>query len=132
MPKWLLPLVKISLVLGILLPIALPIYGTFTPWPVATEALSSEAQQTPYLVGVSYQSRATSNGSYERRAQTYALIPRSLKTFETVSVVRENEVVRVERQELGLVAPVLMFVVSCLGLDGLGYWSSRKKAARAK
>ena len=127
MPKWLLPLIKLSLVFGVLIPIALPIYGTLVPWPIAAEALRSESEEKPVLFGASYQSRSTSDGSYERRTQTYALFPRSLKTFETVSVVQENNVVKVERQALGFLTPVLTFVVSLLGLGGFGYWSWSKR-----
>lgn len=96
-------------------PPLLALYGALSPWSVSETAFANQSDQKKLLVGISYRGGSTQDGSYERRARTYAYVPEGFRTFETVSVIQENGKVNTEIQRFGLAVPLLAFSLGIFG-----------------
>lgn len=88
-------------------------FGLISPWPVAVKALGSGSSSGALLIGASYESRFSGNTSYEKREQTYALLP----GLKTVTVIQENGEVRIEEDPHGLFSAIAIYA-----LLGIGTW----------
>jgi hypothetical protein len=96
-------------------------FGLIAPWPVAVKELGSGAASGALLIGASYESRFSGSTSYEKREQTYALLP----GLRTVTVIQENGVVRTEEDPNGLLSVTAIYAL--LGVGTWWFWFRSKK-----
>lgn len=96
-------------------------FGLISPWPVAMKVFGASSASGALLIGAHYESRSSGNTSYEKREQTYALLP----GLKTVTVIQENGEVRTEEDSNGLLSLLAIYVL--LGVGTWWFWFRPKK-----
>ena len=97
-----------------------------SPWPVAEEALGSDAASRTLLVGWAYRAHSSDTVTHERREQTYAVMP----TLKTITVIQEDGKVRTEENAHGLLSTLAMYASAVFGT--WWFWLRKKPAEGAK
>ncbi len=118
--RFMLWLVKISLPINLVVFPGIALYGYFSSWAPADEALSRYTSQTPVMVGAGGGSNTISNGSTTQTSsyseRSYVLAPSVFRNPKIVTIRQTNhDPYEVKESALGFLCLVLWYVLCILG-----------------
>lgn len=107
-------ILKFGMPLSLLLVPVLAIYGWITPWAPIQPALERYSDQTPILVGTSYEARHTNSGSTVSASRSYILLPSVLNDPQLVTFSQVNSKPVIVIRSRGALALMISWWAVCM------------------